>query len=210
MTDEGGLAARLKEARLAKGLTVRDWADLLGNDVKPGQVTDVERGKQKPPQGMLAGAVQNAGVAPVWLLTGAGPMLATGKRAGMAETMAALQAASLKVAALGLDVPARQLAQEWLVAVDTGDVALIQRLAANAEGSTHAAAEPAAKYAATLDAELLARVVGAVLPAAQRLDPPATPGLIARVIAALYEMGGQGLDVDDRAARAALKLAGAS
>lgn len=215
MTDEKKLAARLKEARTAKGLTVKDWAALLGNGVSPSQVTDVERGKQKPPQGMLAGAVTAAGISPNWLLSGAGPMLATGKRADIAQSLAALQEASLKLAPLGLDTDTRDLAQEWFVAIDTGDVALIKTLAqrsgAAAAGGPTAAEEPPPAAGQGVDTGLMSHAVEAVWLALGRtvhLPQEPQPAVVARVVVTLYQLGCQGLEVDERSARSALSLAG--
>lgn len=206
MIDSSGVAERLKQARVARGLPVREWAELLGGELTPSRVTDVERKKQKPPAGMLLAAVQEAGLSSDWLLNGIGPMLAKGKPESAEAAIEIVQAVSLKLAGLKLDKRTMRQAHQWLAAIELGDVPRLRELANEQQNAVAHEGQPVSPPG--IDTDVLTRVLAAVLGAAEHTKKRATPVTLARVTVTLYALAGRGLEIDEVAAAAAFELAG--
>lgn len=104
-----------------------------------------------------------------------------------------------------LDKKTLRVAHEWLVAIELGDTDLLRQLADPI--GVPFVAEPQAVFAGPPSAEVLTRVLGAVMAAAARTRPAVDAGVLARVAATLYTLAGRGLEIDEAAATSAINLA---
>jgi phage repressor protein C with HTH and peptisase S24 domain len=75
-----GVGKRIREFRKLKGLTVQEFAKLIG--ISQGSLSDIENEKTKPSADTISSLVRNTDINPTWLLTGEGPMF----RENLSET----------------------------------------------------------------------------------------------------------------------------
>ena len=191
MDEPSAIAERLKQARLAKGKNVKEWAELLGDTAS--RITDVERGKQKPPQELVVAAVQRAGVSPTWLMLGGDAPMFTEKGKGRLspeQTTSLVQLTALKLARMNVSGDLARTAQEWLLAVELGDAEYLERLAlAPPRVSESVASYGPAKRSdgAPIDRDILCGVLESTLDILEREKLHVRPKKLAELILIVYD-----------------------
>lgn len=187
MDDAEEIAGRLRELRQEAGMTVADWADSIGE--RPSRVTDVERGKQRPPTPMLIAVCQKHRVSSTWLLSGAGPKHSDSKPKNIEAALNALQFVTVKIGAIDVEDHVKRAAQEWALAIEMRDADALRSLTQR-YSATPAVAEPAAAYGAKVNVENLAEAVALVDETLGSGGASMSPQRRAKLIAAVYSLGG--------------------